>query len=381
MHEQGPNASLIGQPQARQALATPCLVLELNALARNLVRTADTVRASGMVLRPHAKTHKCASLARLQMELGSDGIAVATVGEAECFAAAGIEDILITSTFFQPAKIKRVLDLAAASGQRISIVVDDPDAVAAIGQATSARRQRLDVLIDVDLGRHRAGVRDEAQAVALAADIANFPYLRLTGIQAYAGHLSHVANFSERRDLCIAAAQFTSRVRQALEAAGHTIGIVTGISTGSLFIDAALGVYTEAQCGSYVGSDVEYDSIDLDGTGQQAFEPALFLRTSVIDRNWPGRVTVDAGYKHFSAKSTLPRLVPSEALRGARYKPDSDEHGFIELPPGVAQPPLGTSFECLVPHCDPTLNLYNQLHVVDGDRLVDIWLIEARGAF
>ncbi len=111
-----------------------------------------------------------------------------------------------------------------------------------------------------------------------------------------------------------------------------------------------------------------------------AFAAALFVKVSVIGRNVEGRVTCDGGNKHFSAKETLPafRILPAE---GAIYRPDSDEHGIIELPNGAPQPALGASFEMIVPHCDPTVNLYDHLHVVEGDKLIDIWPIEARGAF
>jgi D-serine deaminase-like pyridoxal phosphate-dependent protein len=165
-----------------------------------------------------------------------------------------------------------------------------------------------------------------------------------------------------------------------LAQAGHEVKRVTGGSTGTLFMDPGLHCYTELQCGSYVFNDVEYAGIDLDGRPSTPFEPCLFVKVTVIGRNNAGRVTCDGGNKHFSAKGTLPAFRQSP-VAGAIYRPDSDEHGIIELPDGVEQPALGRSFELIVPHCDPTVNLYDHFHVVEGDRLVDIWPIEARGAF
>ena len=147
-----------------------------------------------------------------------------------------------------------------------------------------------------------------------------------------------------------------------------------------MYIDPGLGCYTELQAGSYVFNDVEYMGVDLDGQHSPAFAPSLFVAVSVLCRNVPGRVACDGGNKHFSAIGTRP-VFEHPPAPGANYKPDSDEHGIVELPPGAAQPALGTSFELIVPHCDPTVNLYDYYHVVDGDMLIDIWPIEARGAF
>jgi D-serine deaminase-like pyridoxal phosphate-dependent protein len=155
---------------------------------------------------------------------------------------------------------------------------------------------------------------------------------------------------------------------------------VTGGSTGTLLIDADLDCYTELQAGSYVFNDVEYANINLDGRRSRVFAPSLFVRVSVIGANVEGRVTCDGGNKHFSAKGTLPGLMRPPA-KGAVYRPDSDEHGIIELPVGAERPALGSGFELIVPHCDPTVNLYDHLHVFEGDTLVDIWPIEGRGAF
>lgn len=375
----GPNAHLIGVPGSRAALTTPCLVLDRAGLDANIATAARHVMACGIALRPHAKSHKCAAIARRQIDAGAVGVCAATVGEAEALACAGIGDILITSTFTQPSKMQRAVAIAA-SGCRLSVVADDARMVEALAAAASAAGLRLDVHVDVDLGRRRNGVTSLEQAIAVAASIAASPALRLAGLQAYASHISHLPDFAERAQAAERSAATIRHLRSGLEAAGHEIGTVTGGSTGTLLIDSELQCYSELQAGSYVFNDVEYASIDLDGSHGAVYRAALFVRVTVIGGNVAGRVTCDGGNKQFSAKGTLPMFARTPA-DGAVYRPDSDEHGIIELPDGAVPPQLGDAFELIVPHCDPTVNLYDHMHLVDGDTLVDIWPVEARGAF
>jgi D-serine deaminase-like pyridoxal phosphate-dependent protein len=374
----GPNARLLAIPGSRGALNTPCLVLDIDRLKHNIRRAATYCKERAIALRPHAKTHKCARIARLQIEAGAIGICVATIGEAEAMAAHGISDILVTSAITQQGKIERAIALAKSI--HLTIVADDADVARRIGRAATQSGVEFPVLIDVDLGRHRNGIANSEQALDVAAAICASPALRLAGMQAYASHISHVESFAERKAASLACAKTIAGLKAALGAAGHRIDVVSGGSTGTLHIDPDLCCYTEMQCGSYVFSDAEYGSIDLTGAATSPFEACLFVRVSVIGRNWPGRVTCDGGNKHFSAKGTLPVFVAAPA-QGAIYRPDSDEHGIIELPTDAAKPALGTSFELVVPHCDPTVNLYDYYHVVEGDTLIDIWPIEARGAF
>jgi len=375
----GPNAALIGKPGSRHELATPCLVLDRARLQRNIDKAAAHAKRTGVALRPHAKSHKSADIAKLQIAAGAQGVCVATVGEAEALWSAGVSDLLITSNFTQENKIARVVALARA-GCRLAIVADDPAVVDRISIAAGAAGVTLDTLIDVDLGRMRGGVASPAQALAVAARIAASPNLKFAGIQTYASLISHTPGYAERLAQSITSTAKINEIKAALESAGHPVARVTGGSTGTLLIDPAMHCYTELQAGSYVFNDVEYMGVDLDGAHTPVFEPALFVAVSVIGRNVQGRVACDGGNKHFSAKGTLPAFAHPPAA-GAIYRPDSDEHGIVELPPGADQPALARVFELIVPHCDPTVNLYGHFHVVDGDTLTAIWPIDARGAF
>lgn len=375
----GPNAHLIGRPGGRDLLSTPCLVLDRRALDRNIAIGAAEARAQGLALRPHAKSHKCSRLAALQIAAGANGVCVATVGEAEALARGGIRDLLVTSTITQPSKMARLAELAV-TGVEVAAVADDPGMVAALANACRARGVEIAVHVDIDLGRKRNGVNTIAAAIAVAEAIAAEDGVRLAGLQAYASHISHVESYADRLEASRRCAREIEAYVAALLAAGHGVTTVTGGSTGTLFIDGGLGCYRELQCGSYVFDDVEYARVDLDGGARPILTPSLFVRVSVIGRNVAGRVTCDGGNKHFSAKGTLPTFTHPPAA-GAVYTPDSDEHGVVTLPDGAEQPKLGAAFELVVPHCDPTVNLYDHYHVVDGDTLVDIWPIEGRGAF
>ena len=166
---------------------------------------------------------------------------------------------------------------------------------------------------------------------------------------------------------------------ERLRADGLVPSIVTGAGTGSHAIDAGGGLFTELQCGSYVFMDVRYQEVTLRPDEAQPFEPALFVRTSVISANAAGHVTTDAGLKHFATDGPRP-VIARGAPAGAEYHFFGDEHGRIELPDAARHLPVGTALECITPHCDPTVNLFDVYHVVHGDTLVDIWPIDARGA-
>ncbi len=287
--------------------------------------------------------------------------------------------MLLTSTFASVDKIERLRALRER-GLEIACVIDHAEVADRLASAMRKGGVAVDVLLDLDMGRHRAGVATVEAAKALAERLATTDGVRLRGIQAYAGHMSHMRSFAERGTGAVEAAGFIDAVLDGLPSSVRgAIKTITGSSTGALLLDIAHGRYNELQCGSYIVMDTEYEAVDVTGQGGSPFEPALFLRTSVISANHLGRVTTDGGDKRLASKyGVAPRIVRGCDPR-AVYRSNSDEHGSIELPPGVSLP-LGAAIECVVPHCDPTINLFDVLHVVEDDTLVDIWPIEARGA-
>ncbi|NIA70968.1 DSD1 family PLP-dependent enzyme [Pelagibius litoralis] len=378
--ELGPNEPLIGLPGSRERLTTPCLSIDLGALDRNIQTAASHCREARCAFRPHTKTHKSVEIALKQLDAGAQGICVANIGEAEIFAAAGIDDILITSPFVSDAKFDRLMRLLKVS-RRVAVVVDHIDVARRLAAHASQANAAVPVYLDIDTGRHRTGVSSIQSAVELARLLTQNKSFEFIGLQAYAGHLSHLADFSARMEGAKVVANMVREVCVALHDQSITVKKISGGSMGTIVVDAQVDVYSELQYGSYVFSDVEYQEVNLDGRGGALFEPSLFVRTTVISKNWPGMVTTDAGHKHFAGSNgALPRIHKGGS-RSRRYEPRSDEHGAIYFSSKDDSLEIGDCVECLVPHCDPTVNLYSHYHVVDGDTLVDIWPVDARGAF
>jgi D-serine deaminase-like pyridoxal phosphate-dependent protein len=374
----GPNADLIGRPGSRADLCTPALVLDLAAFERNLLAMAAWCDRHGVALRPHAKTHKSVEVARRQLGAGAIGNAVATIGEAERLTGGGIGNLLITSPLATPAKLARLRALLERA-EGLMVAADSLAYVEALSETVGGTERRLIVLVDLGVGRQRTGCTSPEQALAVARRIADSENLSFGGVQAYAGHLQHTAEFAERAGEDEVEYRTAGATIERLRADGLAPRIVTGAGTGSHAIDAGGGLFTELQCGSYVFMDVHYLQVMLRPDDAQPFEPALFVRTSVISANAAGHVTTDAGLKHFATDGPRP-VIARGAPAGAEYHFFGDEHGRIELPEAARHLPVGTALECITPHCDPTVNLYDVYHVVHGDTLVDIWPIDARGA-
>jgi 3-hydroxy-D-aspartate aldolase len=374
----GPNADLIGQPGSREALCTPALVLDLAALERNLLAMATFCDRHRVALRPHAKTHKSVEVARRQLGAGAIGISVATIGEAERLTDGGIGNLLITSPLAKAPKLARLRALLERT-EGLMVVADSVPLVDALAAAVGGTDRQLIVSVDIGVGRQRTGCASPEQALSVARRIAGSNHLSFGGVQAYAGHLQHTADIAERQRLGETESAKLGEVVARLRSEGLAPRMVTGAGTGSHAQDAAGGLFTELQCGSYVFMDVQYQQVTLRPDAAQPFEPALFVRTSVISANATGHVTTDAGLKHFATDGPRP-VIARGAAEGAEYHFFGDEHGRVELADAPKHLPVGVALECMTPHCDPTVNLYDVYHVVHGDTLVDIWPIDARGA-
>ncbi|HEX3481448.1 MAG TPA: DSD1 family PLP-dependent enzyme [Kofleriaceae bacterium] len=372
------HGSLIGRA-ARDRLATPALVIDRDALDRNLARMAEFARAHGTALRPHAKTHKSADLARRQLAAGAAGVCCAKLGEAEALADGGIPRLLITSPVVAEPAIRRLVELHRRCDE-LMVVVDHPANAGALAAAASApgAGRPLDVLIDIDPGIHRTGVASPAAALELAQRIRGLPQLRYRGIQFYCGMQQHIARFADRDAAIRERMQYLQSVIALLSEHQVAPAIVTGAGTGTHRIDAALGRYTEWQVGSYVFMDRQYAECELTGDGAAPFDYALFVETTVVSANHRGMATIDAGFKALATDGGPPAIV-SGAPAGASYRFLGDEHGAIVDPAGAHVWQLGDRVRLAVPHCDPTVNLYDSYHVVSGDTLEAIWPVTARG--
>ena len=371
------HAHLIGRQGSRADLNTPVLVLDVDALDRNIASMAALVASRGVGLRPHAKTHKSVAIAKRQVAAGALGLCCAKIGEAEVLADGGIEGLLITSPVAAPAAVVRLAALAKhAPG--LMAVFDHPDVAAATARALAETGATLGAIIDIDPGIRRTGVASAEQAVALARAIAELPQLAYRGVQFYCGSQQHIESYADRRTAIAERTAYLRTVIAALTEAGFGPGIVTGSGTGTHRIDLELGVFTELQAGSYVFMDRQYLDCDLTGEAAAPFETSLAVDARVVSANHVALVTLDAGFKSLSTDGGKPSVLDGAPVE-AVFAFMGDEHGAL-VGPGIGEGLRpGDVVSLVVPHCDPTVNLYDHYHVVRDGTLVEIWPVSARG--
>ena len=368
---------LIGRQGSRADLNTPVLVLDVDALDRNIAAMAALAAHHGVALRPHAKTHKSVDIALRQKRAGAVGVCCAKIGEAEVLAEGGVTGILITSPIAAPGAVDRLAKLAARADGLIA-VVDHPDVAARIDAALAVAEAKLDVIIDIDPGIARTGVASAEAAVALAKVIAASPTIQYRGVQFYCGSQQHIESYADRRAAIVERTAYLQEVIAALTEAGFAPEIITGSGTGTHRIDLELGVFSELQAGSYVFMDKQYLDCDIADGAEPPFEVSLSVDARVVSANHSGLVTIDAGYKSLSTDGGV-AVVQRGAPETAFFAFMGDEHAALIAPDIGTQLQPGDPVSLTVPHCDPTVNLYDHYHVVAGDTLVDIWPVSARG--
>jgi D-serine deaminase-like pyridoxal phosphate-dependent protein len=359
---------------AFQNIQTPALVLDSSALARNIAAMAAFASAHGVGLRPHAKTHKSPRIAQLQLEAGARGICCATVAEIEAFAKAGLSGLLLTAPVADRPKLERLAGVARDTD--ISIVIDHADQIAVLRELLGENGRTLQVLVDIDVGQRRTGVCDAAATLALAHMIGATPGMHFGGVQGYAGHVQHLIEAAERKVAAAATHAILNDHLRALADDGIAAAIVTGVGTGACAFDAA-GPYTEFQVGSYVFMDADYGRVQHEGGGGLPYEPSLFVLATVTSVNRAGEFTIDAGTKALAFNGPVPDLLIG-APEGSIYRFGGDEHGMITMPAGGVAPKLGSRVLVLTTHCDPTVNLHAEYHVVGHNNGVETWPVLAR---
>jgi len=361
----------------KATLPTPGLVVDLDALEANIRTMADYCRQAKCSFRPHAKTHKCPAIARRQVEAGAIGICAATVPEAEALAAAGIPGLLLTSPIIDEGKIARVIALRSR-GADIMLSVGHPREAELLASAAEAARVDVPVLVDLDVGDRRTGILPGEAAVELARQLARSKRLQVKGVQAYAGHASHIVGFEARQRVSREAISKAVETRRLLERAGFAASILSGGSTGTYNIDSTIDGMTELQVGSYVFMDVDYRRIG--GSDGQAvysdFQPSLTVLTTVISATHADRVTVDAGTKALDTTTT--NRPEAKNWTGLAYTKAGDEFGALTSENGGKLPSIGERLEFIVPHCDPSVNLYDRLYACRGERVEAVWPVVGR---
>jgi len=358
-------------------IQTPCLVLDLDALERNIKKMGDYARDHGMRHRVHGKMHKSVDVAKLQERLGGAvGVCCQKVSEAEVFARGGIKDILVSNQVRDPQKIDRLARLPKY-GCRTIVCVDDLNNVADLSTAAQKHGTELEVFVEIDCGAGRCGVSTTQVVVAIARAVDAAPNLKFSGIQAYQGAMQHMDKYEDRKAKLDIAIDMVRDAVQGLRSVGLDPELVSGGGTGSYYFESNSGVYNELQCGSYAFMDADYGRI-LDENGkridQGEWENAFFILTQVMSHTKADKAICDAGLKAQSIDSGLPVVY---GRTDVKYIKCSDEHGVIEDPSGVLK--IGEKLKLVPGHCDPTANVHDWYVGVRGGKVESVWPVSARG--
>jgi D-serine deaminase-like pyridoxal phosphate-dependent protein len=355
---------------------TPALLVDLDAFERNLATLPRKIGESGVKLRPHSKTHKSPIIALKQMALGAVGVCCQKVAEAEALVEGGVTDVLIANEVVGAAKLRRLAALARSA--KIAVCVDDPGNIADLEDAAAEFDAQVTVLVEIDVGNRRCGVAPGRAARDLAQIVSASKHLRFDGLQAYHGSAQHVREFEERRKAIEHASGLARETKALIEAAGIACPRITGAGTGSFGFEAASGLYTELQCGSYVFMDADYNrNLDRSGKAVPEFEQSLFIWATVMSRPSADRAIVDAGLKAYSVDSGMPVLPDFPGVVLARA---SDEHGRLDIKGKVEGLDIGEKIRLTPGHCDPTVNLHDWYVGIRRHRVECIWPVAARGA-
>ena len=340
--------AMVGMDEAD--IQTPCLILDLDALERNIIKMGEFAKDKNMRHRVHGKMHKSVDVALLQEKLGgSCGVCCQKVSEAEAFVRGGIKDVLVSNQ-------ANIADLSAA----------------AVKHGT-----QIECLVEIDCGAGRCGVQSTEDVVVIATAIDAAEGLKFAGLQAYQGAMQHLDDYQERKAKIEIAVAMVAEAVAALKSVGLECDIVGGGGTGSYYFEGESGVYNELQCGSYAFMDADYGRIlDRDGKriDQGEWQNALFLLTSVMSHAKADKAICDAGLKAQSVDSGLPVIF---GRTDVEYVKCSDEHGVIADPDGVLK--VGDKLKLVPGHCDPTCNVHDWYVGVRNGKVDALWPITARG--
>lgn len=353
-------------------IETPALVVDLDAMERNIATMASFARAHGVRLRPHAKMHKSGYVAGLQLAAGAVGVCVQKTAEAEALADAGVGDLYISNEVIDPVKLARVA--ALASRVTMAIAVDSLLGIDRLAVAMRSTGGAIDVFVEIDVGQGRCGVQP-SRAGELARQVVSHG-LCFAGLQGYHGGAQHLRTAAKRRE-AIDRAIASVRIAQAsLAAVDIACPLVTGAGSGTFALEAASGIWGELQCGSYVFLDRDYADNEA-MPGAPVFEHALFVRSQIVSRD-DDHAVVDAGHKSHAIDSGLPTVWGRDLV----FENGGDEHGILRAR-GDALPALGETVWLVPGHCDPTVNLHAACVGVRGGlwagHVESIWPVDARG--
>ena len=370
------SGTLVDKGISKWDLDTPALCVDLDALERNIATMQATLKRNGLASRPHAKTHKSADIAKRQLATGSIGICTAKLGEAEALLAQGVDRICMTTSNLSPAKIRRAMQLRKRNPQFIQAVDWDVNA-RDLSAAAKEAGVVADVVVDVAVGT-RSGIPAGEGALALARLVDTLPNLKLRGMLSYDGGAQHITGFATRKTRALAALEENIRTFEAMKKGGLSTEIFSGGGTGTYNIQHHVPGFTDVQVGSYVFMDMQYLAIGSENGDPvyRDFTPSLTVVATILNNRFPGRLTTDAGAKALTLNVPHAGVVGEP---GMDYNAGSDEFGVITFTEARKSYRMGDRLDLIVPHCDPVVNLYDQMYGIRNDRVEVVWPVTARG--
>lgn len=345
-------------------LETPALIIDKNAFEANMDKMDELLRNTSMKLRPHYKSNKCSEIAKIQISKGASGITCAKLGEAEDLADAGVKNILIANQIVQPSKIKKMAELAKRC--YLIVCVDNIENIVELSFAATEAGSNIHCLVEYEVGMKRCGVDTYEEFFELAKVIDKSSGLVFEGIQAYAGHMAH----EHSKEVRIAETNRIEKeilgLKKYVEKKGLKVKEVGGGSTGTVEQKPKNSVYTDIQAGSYIFMDNAYKQLNL------GFKNALFVLTTVISTK-SDRVVTDTGVKSLGMDQGNPVFlgVPNDSPISM-----SEEHGAVYCEHNFK---LNDKLLYIPGHCCTTVNIFDEIYVVDGDDVVDCWKVTSRG--
>lgn len=354
-------------------LETPAVVVDLDVMERNLSRMADYCREHQLLLRPHTKSHKIPELAKRQIASGASGITVAKIGEAEVMLNAGITDVLIAYPIVGPDKSKRLA--AIAERGRIAVSIDSEEAAVSISEAVSRQGTKVGILVELDVGFHRCGFTNEADAVKLAKKITSLPGLEFKGLMFFPGHFG--VGPEQRVVLRNEVNGFLDRTFEAFEREGLPLEIISGGSTPTAYESALFHGVNEVRPGMYIFNDRSTAGI----AAASLADCALSVLVTVVSTSVPGRAIVDGGSKTFSSDRYQAGdgfgLVKED--HAAEIERLSEEHGHLNITRSDRQYKIGERLSVIPNHVCTTVNMHDEIYGVRGERVEAVWRVEGRG--
>jgi D-serine deaminase-like pyridoxal phosphate-dependent protein len=365
----------------KQDIETPALVIDLDALERNMDKIERDLQHSAAKLRPHAKSHKTPEIALKQLERGAVGITCAKMGEAEAMVEGGVDRVLISSELIGASKNRRAAELAKRA--EVIVACENEFNVKELAHAARLAGSTPGAIIEADIGNRRCGVRSAEQAVALARIIADEPALRFRGIMGYEGQCVFIKQFDERRQAADKAISTLLEMAHAIENAGIPVEIVSAGGTGTYNITGLFPGVTDIQVGSYILMDARYGSIE--GIN---FEQSLYVLSTVVSRPLSDLAILDYGLKSVPAEFGFASPAPSTyrdgshnafGIDGTEVIGLSEEHARLALKNPSRDLKVGDKVDIVPTHCCTTMNTHDRVYVVRGDTVEAIWNITARG--